>query len=162
MTALASTYEQLVTIRFLDGLAIGGMLPVAWALNIELAPRPRRASVVAFVMLGYSVGSASAGPLTNLVAPDHGWEGVYVSAGIGTLVASVVLLKWLPESVRFLVAKRLDTARVAAVLNRMAPAIGATANDRFILTDETNSAARFHVRELFRDDLRLITPLLWI
>jgi len=161
MTALASTYPQLLMIRFLAGLAIGGMLPVAWALNIEFAPRTRRASVVAFIMLGYSLGSAGAGPLTNLVAPGEGWQGVYVWAGVGTLLASAALYLWLPESVRFLVAKRRDGSRVAAVLNRVEPAIGATANDRFTLTDEANPGPRFRVRQLFRGDLRFITPLLW-
>ncbi len=161
MTALASTYAQLVTIRFFDGLAIGGMLPVAWALNIEFAPKRRRASVVAFIMLGYSMGAAGAGPLTNFVAPGHGWQGVYVWAGIGTLLASAALNLWLPESVRFLVAKRRDNARVAAVLNRMQPVLGATANDRFILADEASPGARFRVRHLFHGDLRFITPLLW-
>ena len=161
ITALASTYPHLLLIRFLDGLAIGGMLPVAWALNIEFAPRTRRASVVATIMLGYSLGSAAAGPLTNLVAPGQGWQGVYVWAGIGTLLAAAALYFWLPESVRFLVAKRGDSARVAAALNRVEPAIAATANDRFVLSDEAHAGPRFHVRQLFRGDLRFITPLIW-
>jgi AAHS family 4-hydroxybenzoate transporter-like MFS transporter len=161
MTALARTYPQLVMIRFIDGLAIGGMLPVAWALNIEFAPKARRASVVAFIMLGYSLGAAAAAPLTNLVAPGHGWQGVYVCAGIGTLLAAAALHRWLPESVRFLVAKRRDNSGVAAVLNRMQPALGATADDRFILADEASPGARFRVRHLFHGDLRFITPLLW-
>lgn len=161
MTALASTYPQLLLIRFLDGLAIGGMLPVAWALNIEFAPRLRRASVVAFIMLGYSLGSAGAGPLTNLVAPGQGWQGVYVWAGVGTLLAATALYFWLPESIRFLTAKRRDSSRIAALLNQVEPAIGATANDQFTLTDETSPGPRFRVSQLFRGDLRFITPLLW-
>jgi AAHS family 4-hydroxybenzoate transporter-like MFS transporter len=161
VTALARTYPQLLMIRFLDGLAIGGMLPVAWALNIEFAPRPRRGSVVALIMLGYSFGSASAGPLTNFVAPAHGWQGVYVWAGIGTLLAAGALYRWLPESVRFLVARRRNDSDVAAVLNRLQPALGATANDRFVLADEASTGAHFHVRQLFHGDLRFITPLLW-
>jgi AAHS family 4-hydroxybenzoate transporter-like MFS transporter len=161
LTALARTYPQLVAMRFLDGLAIGGMLPVAWALNIEFAPRPRRASVVALIMLGYSFGSAAAGPLTNLVAPLHGWQGVYIWAGVGTLLAAVALHRWLPESIRFLVARRRDDSRVAALLNRMQPGLGATGNDRYLLADEANSGTRFHARQLFHDDLRYITPLLW-
>ncbi len=161
LTALARTYPQLLLIRFLDGLAIGGMLPVAWALNIEFAPSSRRASVVAIIMLGYSLGSAGAGPLTNLVAPGHGWQGVYVWAGVGTLLAATALYCWLPESIRFLTAKRRDSSRIAALLNQVEPAIGATAHDQFTLTDEAHAGPRFRVRQLFRGDLRFITPLLW-
>jgi AAHS family 4-hydroxybenzoate transporter-like MFS transporter len=43
----------------------------------------------------------------------------------------------------------------------MQPALGATANDRFILADEASPGARFRVRHLFHGDLRFITPLLW-
>jgi AAHS family 4-hydroxybenzoate transporter-like MFS transporter len=162
LTALAQTYPQLLAIRFLDGMAIGGMLPVAWALNIELAPKRRRASVVAFVMLGYSVGSASAGPLTNLIAPSQGWEGVYVCAGAATFIAALILLKWLPESIRFLVAKGRDGTQIAGLLQKLAPEASVSASDRFVMSDESPAKARFNVRQLFEQDLRLITPLLWL
>lgn len=75
--ALSKTYHQLVFMRFVDGLAIGGMLPLAWALNIEFVPKRMRAYVVTIIMMGYSLGSAIGGPLTNWVAPRYGWQGVY-------------------------------------------------------------------------------------
>jgi AAHS family 4-hydroxybenzoate transporter-like MFS transporter len=34
----AGTFEHLLAARFMGGLAIGGLLPVAWALNIEAMP----------------------------------------------------------------------------------------------------------------------------
>src|SRR5271169_1650114 len=37
-TAFAGSYQALLTLRLLDGFAIGGMLPLAWALNIEFVP----------------------------------------------------------------------------------------------------------------------------
>jgi MFS transporter, AAHS family, 4-hydroxybenzoate transporter len=37
--AFSKSYEQLLALRFLDGIAIGGMLPLSWALNIEYAPK---------------------------------------------------------------------------------------------------------------------------
>ena len=98
VTGLTRTYPQLVTLRFLDGLAIGGLLPTAWALNIEFAPRGRRATVVAVIMLGYSIGSAAAGPVVNLIAPAEGWQAVYLWAGAATLLATVALQRGLPES----------------------------------------------------------------
>src|SRR6202453_3407093 len=33
--ALANSYGSLLALRFIDGLPLGGMLPLAWALNIE-------------------------------------------------------------------------------------------------------------------------------
>ena len=43
--ALRPSYPALLSLRFLDGLAIGGMLPLAWALNIEFVPERMRATV---------------------------------------------------------------------------------------------------------------------
>jgi len=88
-TAWAGSYEALVVMRFVNGLALGGLLPLAWALNIEFVPKRMRATVVTIIMVGYSVGSATAGPLTNALAPGHGWQGVYLAAGLGTLVCAV-------------------------------------------------------------------------
>ena len=36
---LANGYASLLALRLIDGIAIGGMLPLAWALNIEFAPK---------------------------------------------------------------------------------------------------------------------------
>ena len=135
-TAWADSYESLLVMRFVNGLAIGGLLPLAWALNIEFVPKRLRATVVTIIMVGYSVGSAMAGPLTNAVAPTYGWQGVYFAGGLGALVCAAALWVWLPESIRFLVLKERRPAVVARTLRRLDPASDATENDRFVLSDE--------------------------
>jgi len=160
-TGFAQTYPQLVALRFLDGLAIGGMLPLAWALNIEFAPARMRATVVTVVMLGFSFGSALAGPLTNWLAPAYGWQAVYFAGGIGTLVAAALLLAFLPESARFLVTRGLRPHALARIVRRLDPASGAELTDRFVLGDEAAARGRFHVGQLFAGRLATVTPLLW-
>lgn len=165
-TALAASFPQLLLLRFFDGMAIGGMLPIAWALNIEFAPRHRRGTVVTIIMLGYSIGAASAGPMTNAIAPFHGWQGVFIAGGLGTLVISVLLLAGLPESLRFLVSTGRSPKRIATMIRRFDPTCDATEHDRFILGDEpapsSGKARSFRVGDLFAGDLALITPLLWL
>ncbi len=162
-TAFARTYEQLLVLRFFDGFAIGGMLPLAWALNIEFVPKRYRATVVTVIMMGYSLGSALAGPITVLVAPAHGWEGVFIFGGGATIVCAVLLLFFLPESIRFLVAKGKSPEVVAATINRLAPDVAVHPRCRFLLGDESaDQAGNFTVGQLFKGDLCWITPLLWI
>jgi AAHS family 4-hydroxybenzoate transporter-like MFS transporter len=161
-TAFARTYPALLAMRFLDGLAIGGLLPLAWALNVEFVPRRMRSTIVTIIMVGYSFGSASAGPITNWIAPHHGWQGVYLAGGLATLCCAVALSLGLPESIRFLAAKRKRPDLVARTLKRIDPALEVSPTDDFVLADETSSTRNFHVRQLFAGDLRLITPLLWI
>jgi len=160
-TAFAGTYEHLLILRFLDGVAIGGMLPLAWALNIEYVPNKMRSTVVTIIMVGYSVGTALAGPVTVWLAPTYGWEGVFLVGGLGTLVCAVALLFALPESVRFLASKNIRPELIAKTLNRLDPTLGATAQDRFVLTDEVKVKGEFTPAQLFLGDLKWLTPLLW-
>jgi len=161
-TAFAQTYEQLLILRFLDGFAIGGMLPLAWALNIEYVPGKYRSTVVTVIMVGYSLGSSLAGPVTVWLAPDYGWEGVFVFGGLGTIICAFALLFWLPESVRFLASKNLKPDLIAHTLNKVDPSLGATAQDRFLLSDEKQDTSNFTVGKLFTGDLKWLTPLLWM
>jgi AAHS family 4-hydroxybenzoate transporter-like MFS transporter len=161
-TAFAQTYHELLILRFLDGFAIGGMLPLAWALNIEFVPKRMRSSVVTVIMMGYSFGAAIAGPITVWLAPHHGWEGVFLAGGLGTLVCAVLLLIGLPESVRFLTSKGRNPALVAATLNRLDPKLGARAEDEFVLSDERKQTANFRPSQLFEGHLKWLTSLIWL
>ena len=161
-TGFARTYPQLLALRFLDGFATGGMLPLAWALNIEFVPKRMRATVVTIIMMGYSAGGICSGPLTNLIAPHFGWEGVYFAGGGATLVCAGLLWLNLPESIRFLVARGREPERVARLLRRIDPAIVATPDDRFVLGDEAARPTRARLIDLFKGDLAVLTPLLWL
>ena len=161
-TAFATSYHALLAMRFLDGLALGGMLPLAWALNIEFVPRRMRSTVVTLIMMGYSAGSAAAGPMTNWIAPHYGWQAVYLTGGLGSLCAAVALFMGLPESIRFLVVRSQRAEAVVRTLRRIDPNLEISAVDRFVLGDEAQSAGNFRVEQLFCGALRFLTPLIWI
>lgn len=161
-TAFARSYEALLVLRFLDGFAIGGMLPLAWALNIEYVPAKLRSTVVTVIMMGYSLGTAMAGPVTIWLAPTWGWEGVFIFGGVGTLICATGLLLWLPESVRFLASKGRKPETIAATLNKIDPTLHAAPTDNFILSDEKRDTGHFTIGKLFKNDLKWLTPLLWI
>jgi AAHS family 4-hydroxybenzoate transporter-like MFS transporter len=161
-TSAASSYEALLFMRFINGIPIGGLIPLAWALNIEFVPRRIRSTVVTIIMVGYSVGGSIVGPLTNLLAPRYGWQGVYLIAGIATLGCAAALWLGLPESIRFLVIKGRRPERVVRTLKRLDASCDVTAADRFVLSDEVRTAASFRIGDFFRGNLRFITPLLWL
>ncbi|HZV17304.1 MAG TPA: MFS transporter [Sphingobium sp.] len=162
LTGFARSYEALLVLRFLDGLAIGGLLPLAWALNIEFVPKRVRATVIAFIMMGFSIGSAVAGPLTNWLAPIYGWEGVYFAGGGATILCAIVVAFWLPESPRFLINKDIKPELVTATLKRYDATLDIRPDDRFVLGDETQNKANFRLGDLFIGRLKWITPLVWL
>ena len=161
--ALAGSYEALLALRFFNGFALGAMLPLCWALNIEFVPKRYRSTVVTIIMVGFSLGGAMAGPLSVWLAPRSGWQSVFVLGGVTTLASSVLLLFTLPESVRFLVSKQRRPEQVARILRRLDPGLEVAPNDRYILGDEVDLGAySFRISQLFAGKLRWITPMIWI
>ena len=158
----ASSYWSLFTLRLIDGFPLGGMLPLAWALNIEYAPKRYRATIVTVIMMGYSLGTAVGGPFANLLIPMFGWKSLFISGGAAAIVGSVVLYAMLPESVRFLASKGRDAAQIAATLRRVEPGTAFSADSTFIVSDEEGRAKDFRPSLLFQGELRYITPLIWL
>ncbi|MEH3108439.1 MAG: MFS transporter [Sphingomonas fennica] len=160
--ALSQTYTQLMVLRFLNGIAIGGMLPLCWALNIEYVPRRFRATVVTTVMLGYTLGTSFGAPITLLLAPTYGWQAIFVFGGVATILIAMMLWWGLPESPRYLASKKRRPDLIARYLNGVEPSLGATPADRFVLSDEAAAGSeKFRLPRLFDGSLRWITPLLW-
>jgi len=161
--AFCTSYTALMIVRFVNGVAIGGLLPLCWALNIEYVSAKYRATVVTIVMLGYTVGSSLGGPITVWLAPTYGWQAVYLFGGIGTLISTVLLFIGLPESARFLASKGQRPDLIARYLRKIAPDATIPDNATFIVSDEGKTKpAPFTIGKLFHDNLRWITPLLWI
>ena len=160
--ALANNYGSLFALRFINGLPLGGMLPLAWALNIEYAPKRYRATIVTVIMMGYSLGTALGGPIAIWLIPKFGWKSVFIFGGAFSLFCAGVLFLILPESIRFLAAKGLGADRIAAIVRRIAPRQIIPANTQFIVSDESQLNKDFKPSLLFRGELRFITPLIWL
>jgi AAHS family 4-hydroxybenzoate transporter-like MFS transporter len=165
LVGFAGTPEQLIALRFVSGLAIGGLLAPVWALSIESMPKSMRATSVTIIMMGFSFGGASAAPIANWTAPVLGWEGIFWVCGAMTGVFAVILLFTLPESTRWMVTRNKPAARIAPMLNRFAPGLEAQQYEHFTLSDEraTTQSANplLKSRELFVGALLVVTPLIW-
>lgn len=160
--ALADSYPSLWILRLIDGIPLGGMLPLAWALNIEYVPTRFRATIVTVVMMGYSLGTALGGPIAVWLIPKLGWQAVFIIGGIVSLVSAGVLFAILPESIRFLASKGQQPDRIAAILRRIAPGRPFPADANFIVADEGTHRKNFKPSLLFQGELRWITPFIWV
>jgi MFS transporter, AAHS family, 4-hydroxybenzoate transporter len=160
--ALANNYGSLFALRFIDGLPLGGMLPLAWALNIEYVPKRYRATIVTVIMMGYSLGTALGGQVANALIPAFGWKSVFIFGGAFALFCSVVLFFILPESIRFLASKGQGSDRIGRIVRRIDAAERVPADAQFIGTDENQENKDFKPSLLFKGELRWITPLIWM
>lgn len=160
--SLANSYASLSALRLINGIPLGGMLPLAWALNIEYAPKRFRATIVTVIMMGYSLGTALGGPLAIWLIPKVGWKALFIFGGVAALVSALFLFVMLPESIRFLASKGKDPARIRAILRHAAPAEQIPENAVFTVADEETRAKDFKPSLLFQGELRWITPLIWL
>jgi AAHS family 4-hydroxybenzoate transporter-like MFS transporter len=159
--AQSGSYAALLVLRLADGIAIGGLLPLCWALNIEYVPRRYRSTVVTLIMLGYTFGNSFGGPLTIWLTPHYGWRSVFIFGGCAALAATCFLFFFIPESIKFLVIKNKRPDLVAGYAQRLATGRTIRASDGFVLSDEIRPKT-FAVSLLFQNELRWITPILWI
>lgn len=161
----ADTPDHLIVLRFISGLAIGGLLAPVWALSIESMPRSMRATSVTIVMMGFSIGTASSGPIANFTAPALGWEGIFWVCGLMTGVFALILVYLLPESARWMVATDKPRDAVVKALSRFNPGFDWRVYERFVLQDEravkqtSNPLAK--MGELFAGRLALVTLFIW-
>lgn len=166
VTGFANTPEMLIVLRLIGGLAIGGLLAPAWSINIESMPAGTKARAVTIIMLGFSAGSAVAGQVTNWLAPQYGWEGVFFFCGATTGLLAIALFFTMPESARWMVAKGKSAAEVMPVLRRFDPKLEAGRYTHVVLSDERDLGAKVSPwaksAELFRGTLAVITPLIWV
>jgi MFS transporter, AAHS family, 4-hydroxybenzoate transporter len=158
--AQSGSYAALLVLRLADGIAIGGLLPLCWALNIEYVPRRYRSTVVTLIMLGYTLGNSFGGPLTIWLTPRYGWRSVFIFGGCAALAATCFLFFLIPESIKFLVLKNKRPDLIASYAQRLAPSRTIRASDGFVLSDEIRPG-KFAVSLLFQNELRWITPILW-
>jgi AAHS family benzoate transporter-like MFS transporter len=89
-------------LRFLAGLGLGGVLPVALALVNEYAREGRSGSATTTLMTGYHVGAVVTALLGIVVIPAFGWRPMFVLGALPALVLVPLLLRYLPESTSFL------------------------------------------------------------
>jgi MFS transporter, AAHS family, 4-hydroxybenzoate transporter len=154
----ATSFAQMLALRFLTGIGMGGMMPVAIALVSEFSPRRLRATMVVIGVVGTALGGGLAGLVAYILLDAYTWRSVFLFGGVAPLLMVIVGFFILPESPKFLVLRPQRRRELVELLERLgAPTLAP--NVRLILADEKNGAAA-SLSELFCGRLRLIVPLL--
>ncbi|URQ62578.1 aromatic acid/H+ symport family MFS transporter [Pantoea alhagi] len=120
-TALAQNIEQMMLFRLLTGLGLGAAMPNVGTLVSEYAPERQRAFLITVVFCGFTFGAASGGFAASWLIPPFGWHAVLLLGGILPLLLLPLLLRYLPESVRFLLAHQAPHWRIRAIVEKMWP-----------------------------------------
>ncbi|MBI5110673.1 MAG: MFS transporter [Rhodovulum sp.] len=95
--AFTSTWLEILILRFLAGLGLGGLWGVIAAYIAETWPTEQRGRAAAFVMSSFPVGVGLASFLAGKIIPMWGWRALFLTAGIALIVAVYVYF-FVPES----------------------------------------------------------------
>ncbi len=161
-TGLAASYEQLLALRFLAALGLGGAVPNAVALITEFAPQRLRITAVGAIFAGYSVGGIVAGLSAAYVIPAHGWQMMFYAGGALSLLAAIAFILLLPESLRYLVTVPSRAAEALKVAAFLRPDLRFDAGARVIPDNAAASTTPGRVSDLFAGVLQTATPLVWL
>ncbi|HZO92444.1 MAG TPA: MFS transporter [Candidatus Baltobacteraceae bacterium] len=109
-----------LALRFLTGLGLGTLLPLATTYVTEFAPaRNRNAFVVWGAAVGWATGAVVAALVGIFLTPRFGWHALFWFASLSLLV-TVAAQFVLPESPRYL-ALRARFTELAVLLGRIRP-----------------------------------------
>lgn len=146
-------------LRFLAGVGIGGVMPNVVAQMTEYAPKKIRATLVTLMFSGYAVGGIVAALLGKGLIEAYGWQSVFFAAVLPVVLIPVIL-KSLPESMPFLLAKG-RTEELKQIAAKLEPNYKPVRTDRFAVPaeDKADSAPIAH---LFREGRGFSTVMFWV
>ncbi len=160
--AFSPDLTTLGVLRFITGVGLGAAMPCAITLISEYCPDRLRATLTSTMFCGFPIGAAVGGFLAAWMIPDFGWRSVLVLGGVAPLLLVLLLVFRLPESVRYMVARRQPTVRIQAVLARI---VGPSVQrmERFVLTETAaNSKAGSGIGLVLSAPYIVGSTMLWL
>jgi AAHS family 4-hydroxybenzoate transporter-like MFS transporter len=152
----AQSLEQIVILRFLIGLGMGGATPALLALTAEFSPKSRRGTFMTLVLLGLPGGALLGGLVAAAWLPVMGWRGIFLIGGVLPLALVLVCIKMLAESPVFLATKGTPAADAQA--RRIMAAVSASPVDPdAVLVTHDKKEERSSVAALFSSKYRMVT-----
>lgn len=161
--AFAADLQQLLWLRFLSGLGLGGVLPNIIALSAEFTPKRLRATSLVIIAMGISLGGAVPGLVGLTLMPIYGWPVIFIVGGLIPFVIGLCMIFAVPDSIKFMVLRGGRDEAVRRLVHRLAPEQTVEPGTRFLLDrDEGSARTRGSPVALFREGWTPVTVLVWL
>jgi MFS family permease len=110
LCGLVRNPTELLIIRFLTGVAEGGVWPAMLVIISHWFPNEERGRANAFFIMNIAIASIITGPLSGWIIAQFGWRWVFIGEGALTLL---LILAWYP-----LIANRPEDAKWLSATER--------------------------------------------
>jgi putative MFS transporter len=121
LSAFAPSFPILLALRFCTGAAVGGTLPVDYAMLAEFLPATRRGRWLVGLEAFWAVGTLALA-LINFVAAQYAgpdaWRWIFAATALPAVIGLGLRL-WIPES-PYVLARAGQLGEAADVLNKVA------------------------------------------
>ncbi|AHH96711.1 MFS transporter [Kutzneria albida] len=124
LMAFVDDPQTFMVLRFVQGVGIGGEVLAAAVYMSEIVGAARRGRFVLRYEVVFAAGLLCAALVSSWVIPAWGWRPLFV-IGAAPVLLVFPLLRWVPESPRWLAAR--GSARTEAVMARIEAATAASA-----------------------------------
>jgi len=102
--ALSTNFAMLFALRFVQGIGLGGEMPVAATYISEVSKARGRGRFFILYEMIFPIGLMAAGQIGALVVPIFGWQIMLLLGGVPGVVIAFLLTR-LPESPRWLISQ---------------------------------------------------------
>lgn len=168
LCSAASGFAMLLILRAVQGVGLGGEVPVAATYINELTKSHQRGKFILLYEIIFPVGLVFAGLLGTWIVPTFGWRYMFLIGGAPAVLA-FLLTRLLPESPRWLLAKGklleakkvVETIEAAVSNNGARPLPEVRQVDTVITQTQTGSKTGFGT-ELFSRFYRWRTLVIWM
>ncbi len=160
-TAYAGSLNSLTLWRFLTGLGLGAAMPNAITLISEYAPQRCRSLAINTMYCGFPLGAAGGGAISSWPIPAYGWHSVLLLGAIAPLLLTVLLILLLPESVKYMVNRGQDAAKIKQIAQRFINH-NISHITRFYLYEDKLALSKTSVGLLFSRPYLVGTLMLWL
>jgi MFS transporter, putative metabolite:H+ symporter len=161
--AFAWDANSLMVLRFIQGIGLGGEVPIALAYVNEFAKAEKRGRFVLIFQSIFPVGILVASLVSIWVVPHWGWQWMFIIGAVPALLAAT-LRRVLPESPRWLATKgRLAEAdRVVSELEAKISEDGKKPLPPLVHVPRILVEKEASWRDLFADIYLRRTVVIWI
>lgn len=122
LTATAASVDSVFWLgacRVIASLGMGAAMPTVSALTAEYTGGGKRSVALGILMAGLPFGGILVGVLAAVILPTHGWRSLFIFAGLVPVTLSILLLCFLPNSLRFILKKSKSTYKANRILAKV-------------------------------------------